>query len=334
MINVHLTGTGCCLPEHVLTNHDLESIVDTSDEWIRRRTGICERRIARDIENETTARLGARAALKALAMAGVQPKEIDTIVVGTVTADRQFPSAACMIQKELQITDAAAYDVSAGCSGFIFALETASNAIRVNGVRNVLVIGVERLSSILNWQDRNTCVLLGDGAGAILLQAESAPGGVLTTNIRSDGGRWDLLYAEYGPSSEPPIANMAPAKPFFLKMEGNRLFKHAVNCLSKIAIMALEKSGLTLDDISIVIPHQANMRIIRAVADKLQIDMQRFYVNLEKYGNTSSASIPIALDEANRNGLIQPGDNVLLISFGAGLTWGSALIKWTCQQDK
>ncbi len=332
MPNVHLTGTGCCLPEHVLTNHDLEAIVDTSDEWIRRRTGICERRIARNIDDETTARLGARAARKALAMAGVEPEDIDTIIVGTVTADRQFPSAACMIQKELGIADAAAYDVSAGCSGFIFALEAAANSIRVNGAANVLVIGVERLSSILNWNDRNTCVLLGDGAGAILLQPDPGPGGVLTTHLRSDGAQWDLLYAEYGNSSNPPIADMGPAKPFFLKMEGNRLFKHAVTCLSRIARMALEKNGLDIDDVALVVPHQANIRIIRAVAEKLNIGMDRFFVNLSKYGNTSSASIPIALDEAQRGGRIQPGDNVLLISFGAGLTWGSALIKWTCDR--
>ncbi len=332
MINVHLTGTGCCLPEHVLTNQDLESIVDTSDEWIRRRTGICQRRIARNIDEETTARLGARAARKALAMAGVKPDDIDAIIVGTVTSDRQFPSAACMIQKELEISDAAAYDVSAGCSGFLFALEAAVNSIRTNGAANVLVIGVERLSSILNWNDRNTCVLLGDGAGAILLQPGEGPGGVLTTHLRSDGTQWDLLYAEYGNSSPAPIDDMGPAKPFFLKMEGNRLFKHAVTCLSKIAMMALEKNGLTIDDVALVVPHQANIRIIRAVAEKLDIEMDRFFVNLSKYGNTSSASIPIALDEAQRAGRIQPGDNVLLISFGAGLTWGSALIKWTCDR--
>ncbi len=332
MINAHLTGTGCCLPDHVLTNHDLESVVETSDEWIRRRTGICQRRIARDTEDETTARLGARAARRALAMAGVRPEEIDTIIVGTVTADRQFPSAACMVQKELGITDAAAYDVSAGCSGFIFALEAGVNSIKVNGAANVLVIGVERLSSILNWNDRNTCVLLGDGAGAVLLQSGQEPGGVLTTHLRSDGAKWDLLYAEYGNDSKPPIDDMGPAKPFFLKMEGNRLFKHAVNCLSKIAMTALEKNGLAIDDVALVVPHQANIRIIRAVAEKLDIGMDRFFVNLSKYGNTSSASIPIALDEAQRSGRIQPGDNVLLISFGAGLTWGSALIEWTCDR--
>jgi 3-oxoacyl-[acyl-carrier-protein] synthase-3 len=329
MRNAHIIGTGSAVPQRVLANEDLEKIVDTSDEWITRRTGIKERRIANKNANESTMDLGSRAAQEAMEMADVSPDQIDTIVVATVTADHLFPSTACMIQKELEANNAAAYDVSAGCSGFIYGLETANNSIRLGQSKTVLVVGAERLSSVVNWKDRSTCVLLGDGAGAVVLSAQNGTGGILSTHIRSDGRFWDLLYSQDGNDFLPDTLCDTAIKPYILTMEGNRLFKQAVGSMANIAELALEQNGLERDDIQLVVPHQANLRIIQAVADKLRMPMDRFFTNLHKYGNTSSGSIPLALDEAYRNGRIRKGDNVLLVSFGAGLTWGAAILRWT-----
>jgi 3-oxoacyl-[acyl-carrier-protein] synthase-3 len=325
----HIIGTGSAVPSRILTNLDLERIVDTSDEWITRRTGIKERRIARENHNETTTCLATQAALAAIEMAGMPVDRIDSIIVATVTADMIFPSAACLIQKELEAHNAAAYDISAGCSGFIYGLETANNAIRVGASETVLVVGAERLSSVVNWNDRGTCVLLGDGAGAVILSRKEQQGGILSSHIRSDGRSWDLLYGEKGNDSLPGFLTGTEMKPFHLKMEGNRLFKQAVSCMANIAEEALKQNRLSREDISLVIPHQANLRIIHAVAEKLRIPMDKVYTNLEKYGNTSSASIPLAMDEAYRAGALCKGDYVLLISFGAGLTWGGTVIRWT-----
>ncbi len=325
----HILGTGSALPQRVLTNQDLEKIVDTSDEWITRRTGIKERRIARKAAKESTTDLGTMAARAALEMADTSPDQIDAIIVATVTADHLFPSAACMIQKELEANNASAYDLSAGCSGFIYGLETANNSIRLNMANTVLVIGAERLSSVVNWKDRGTCVLLGDGAGAVVLQAKTLKGGILSTHTKSDGRFWDLLHSEEGNEYLPESLKDTALKPYILTMEGNRLFKQAVGSMAGIAEQALAQNNLTLDDIQMVIPHQANLRIIQAVAEKLKMPMEKFYTNLDKYGNTSSASIPIALDEAHRNGLLSPGDHVLFVSFGAGLTWGASVLQWT-----
>jgi 3-oxoacyl-[acyl-carrier-protein] synthase III len=324
----HIIGTGSSLPQRVLTNEDLESIVDTSNEWIVRRTGISERRIARKSAGESTTELGTRAAREAMAMADVSPEKIDAIVVATVTADHLFPSAACMIQQELGANNAAAYDLSAGCSGFIYGLETANNSIRQGLVKTALVIGAERLSSIVNWKDRGTCVLLGDGAGAVVLKACDENGGVLSTHTRSDGRFWDLLCSENGNDYLPDTLKDTALKPYILTMEGNRLFKQAVSSMAAIAEQALEQNGLTRDDIHLVVPHQANLRIFHAVADKLKMPVEKFFTNLHKYGNTSSASIPIALDEAHRSGRFSAGDHLLLLSFGAGLTWGAAVLRW------
>lgn len=325
----HITGTGSAVPERILDNAGLELIVDTTDEWITRRTGIKERRIARIDNNESTAALATLAARRAMDMADIAPDAIDMIITATVTPDRIFPSAACMIQRELGADNAAAYDISAGCSGFVYALEMANNSIKAGMSKNMLVIGAERLSSVVNWKDRGTCVLLGDGAGAVVLRASEEPGGILSTHIKSDGRLWDLLYCETG--NEPPPENLQGLAniPFHLKMEGNRLFKQAVPSMANIAELALKKNGMTRDDIQLVIPHQANLRILQAVAERLKIPMEKFYTNLDKYGNTSSASIPLAMDEALRAGRMKPGDHVLLVSFGAGLTWGATILRWT-----
>lgn len=329
MRNAHVIGTGSEVPARILDNKDLEAIVDTTDEWITRRTGIKERRIATKSADETTAFLGTQAARKALEMAKVSPDQIDTIIVATVTADHLFPSAACMIQKELKANNAAAYDISAGCSGFIYGLEAANNSIRLGQSDTVLVIGTERLSSIVNWKDRSTCVLLGDGAGAVVLQGKDGDSGILSTHIKSDGRFWDLLCSIEGNDYLPETLCDISTKPFALTMEGNRLFKQAVGSMANIANEALKKNGLTRQDIQLVVPHQANLRILQAVADKLKLPMDKFFTNLEKYGNTSSGSIPLALDEAHRNNCIKKDDNILLVSFGAGLTWGATVLSWS-----
>lgn len=324
----HIKGTGSAVPDHILYNEDLEGIVDTSDEWITRRTGIKQRRMAMADREESTASLGSRAALSAMKMADIAPEEIDTIIVATVTPDRLFPSAGCMIQREIGANSAVAFDLSAGCSGFVYGLEIANNSIKTGMSRNALVIGSERLSRVTNWEDRGTCVLLGDGAGAVLLSSQEQPGGILSTHIKSDGRLWDLLYAEKGNSPVPSILKGIESLPFHLKMEGNRLFKQAVPSMSSIAEYALAQNGLDRTDIKLVIPHQANLRILQAVSERINIPMEKFFTNLQKYGNTSSASIPLAMDEANREGLIKDGDYVLLVSFGAGLTWGAAVLRW------
>ena len=237
-----------------------------------------------------------------------------------------------MIQRELGAENAAAFDVSAGCSGFVYALEMANNSIKAGMSKTVLVIGAERLSSLVNWQDRGTCVLLGDGAGAVVLRGSDAHGGILSTHIKSDGRLWDLLYSEPGNQPPPESLNGLVTTPFHLRMEGNRLFKQAVPSMAHIAELALQKNGMTREDIHLVIPHQANIRILQAVAEKLKISMDKFFTNLEKYGNTSSASIPIAMDEAFRGGLMKEGDHVLLVSFGAGLTWGATCCAGVCRR--
>ena len=327
----HIIGTGAAAPERVLTNRELERIVDTSDDWIFRRTGIRERRISSLERPESTAEMAAKAAREALDAARVEPDELDMIVVGTVTPDRQFPATGCMVQTALGADRAAAFDISAGCSGFLYALNTVHNAVRCGAVRKALVIGVERLSSVLNWEDRGTCVLLGDGAGAVVVSAGSDEGGVLSTHIRSDGQFWDLLYSYYGENHVPESLDHLDAKPFKLRMEGNRLFKRAIGCLTDIAVEALEHNGMTSRDIKLVVPHQANIRIIQGMVRNLGIPMEQVYTNVERFGNTSSASIPIALDEARREGLLAPGDHVLLVSFGAGLTWSSAVVRWSME---
>jgi len=329
MPHTHILGTGSSIPKRILSNKDLESILDTSDEWITRRTGIKERRISSKEAEESTTDLTTQASVKAIEMAGISPKSLDMIVVGTVTPDRQFPSTACMVQEALNAENAMAFDVSAGCTGFLYALSVADNAIRSGTCGTALIVGVERLSTILNWKDRGTCVLLGDGAGAVVVASTTEQHGILSTHLKSDGSFWKLLYSYYGNPYTPEILQGIDIKPFQLSMDGNRLFKQAVGCLSTIANEALEHNCLTSKDIALLVPHQANIRIIKAMAKNLRVPMDRVYTNIHRYGNTSSASIPIALDEANREGLLSKGDYVLLVAFGAGLTWGASIVRWS-----
>jgi 3-oxoacyl-[acyl-carrier-protein] synthase-3 len=325
----HIIGTGSSMPERILSNKDLETIVDTTDEWIIRRSGIKERRISSNKKEESTTDLGTQAALKALEMAEVSPVDLDMIVVGTVTPDRQFPSTACMIQKALHADKAAAFDVSAGCSGFLYALTMVDNAIQCGTCRTALVVGVERLSGVTNWRDRGTCVLLADGAGAAVVTSSKDPGGILSNHLRSNGKFWELLYSSDGNSYTPDILQDLDKRPFHLKMDGNRLFKRAIGCMSEIAREALQQNGLTVNDLALVVPHQANIRIIQALATNLHIPMEKVFTNIHRYGNTSSATIPIALDEANREGRLIKDTHVLLVTFGAGLTWGASILRWS-----
>ncbi|MBN1932719.1 MAG: ketoacyl-ACP synthase III [Desulfobacterales bacterium] len=331
MFHSHIIGTGSAIPKRILSNKELESLINTSDEWIVRRTGIKTRHICSKDENESSTDLALQASLKAIEMAGISADKLDMIVMGTVTPDYQFPSTGCMVQNALKANKAAAFDVSAGCSGFLYALSMVDNAIRSGNCKTALVAGVERLSSIINWQDRSTCVLLADGAGAVVVNATEENRGILSTHIRSDGKYWDLLYSSYvyGKSYRPELLESIDMKPFYLKMEGNRLFKKAIRCLSLIAQEAMETNSICSEDISLVIPHQANIRIIEGLANNLNIPMEKVYINIQKYGNTSSASIPIALDEANREGRLKKGDYVLIVSFGAGLTWASSIFQWS-----
>ena len=328
MPRAKIIGTGSSIPKRVLSNKDLESIVDTSNEWIIRRTGIKERRISTKGSHETNTNMATGASKKALKMAGVSPESVDMVVVGTVTPDRQFPSTACMVQTALGADNAAAFDVSAGCSGFLYALTTVNNAIQCGTCKTALVIGVERLSGILDWKDRSTAVLLGDGAGAVVMTATNENSGILSSHLKSDGKLWKLLYSSDGNTYIPDILKKIRLKPFRLKMEGNRLFKRAIECMTSITQTALEHNSLKSEDIRLVIPHQANLRIIKGLAKNLRIPMERVFTNIHKYGNTSSATIPIALDEANREGLLERGAHVLLVSFGAGLTWGASIVRW------
>ena len=317
-----IAGTGSYLPEKVLTNFDLEKMVETSDEWIRERTGIEQRHIAAD--NQCTSDLGVEAAKKAIEMAGISVDEIDLIVVGTTTADKIFPSTACIIQQKLGIRGCPAFDVQAVCSGFVYALSVADNFVKAGSSKKALVIGAETLSRITNWEDRNTCVLFGDGAGAVVLEA-SAETGILSTHIHADGEFEELLHVPSGPSKKPATDDVAERT---MSMKGNEVFKVAVNTLSQIAKETLEANNLQKEEIDWLVPHQANLRIIRATAKKLRLADDQTVITVNKHANTSSASIPLALDEAVRDGRIQRGQTLLLEAFGGGFTWGSALIKF------
>ena len=327
-MNVRITGTGSALPGKILTNAELELLVDTSDEWITTRTGIKERHIA--VEGEYTSTFAAEAARKALAMAGVQPEKIDLIILGTVTPDFPFPSTACIVQDLLGATNATAFDLSAACSGFIFGLSIAEKYIRSGAAKKILVIGAEILSRIVDWQDRNTCVLFGDGAGAAVLEAsDGGDHSLLSTHTFSNGAYWNLLYQQGSGSRNPATdSRTIDERRIYLSMEGNDVFKHAVRGMEEAALKALDANGLAPSDISLLIPHQANQRIIDATAKRLGIGSDRLFTNLHRYGNTSSASIPIALDEANRQGFLKPGSKLLMVAFGGGFTYGSALVNW------
>lgn len=316
-------GVGGYLPDRVVTNEDLAQIVDTSDQWIIARTGIRERRIVAD--GELTSAMGAAAARAALADAGLEPEDIDLIVLATSTPDQTFPATAVTIQAELGITHGAAFDVQAVCSGFVFALSTADNYLKSGQFKRALVIGAEAFSRILDWEDRSTCVLFGDGAGAVVVEAQKLNGastdrGILATCLRSDGRYRDKLYVDGGPSSTGTVGH--------LRMDGPEVFRHAVTKISQVITETLDKGGYTPDDIDWFVPHQANKRILDGAARKLGLAPERVVMTIDRHANTSAASIPLALTEANNDGRIKSGDLVLLEAMGGGFTWGALLIRW------
>lgn len=321
-----ITGTGSYVPEKILSNFDLEKMVDTSDSWITERTGIKERRIAK--ASEAASDIGFEASKKALQNARVKPKDIDMIIVATVSGDMPMPSTASFIQNRLGAKNAAAFDVNAACSGFIYGLAVADSFIKSEKYKKVLLVGVEVLSRFTDWQDRATCILFGDGAGAAVLEPTDKDRGIMSADIYSDGGLWELINLPAGGSRFPACKESVKKGQHYIKMKGNETFKVAVRTLEGLVIQTLKANRLKPSELSLLIPHQANLRIIQATAQRLNLPMERVVVNIDKYGNTSSASIPIALDEALRMGRIRDGDYILLEAFGGGLTWGSALIKW------
>jgi 3-oxoacyl-[acyl-carrier-protein] synthase-3 len=322
-----ILGTGAAVPKKVLTNQELESMVDTSDEWISTRTGIKTRYIAED--GESTSTLATEAARRSLEMAGVKPEEVDMIVVGTTSPDMIMPNTGALVQKNLGACNAFAFDVYAACSGFLYALTIADKFVKENPEKKILAIGSELLSSITDWEDRNTCVLFGDAAGAVLVSGgNDGKRGILSTHLHSDGCLWELLYIPGGGCVYPPSAEMAEKRDYCIRMHGNEVYKHAVRSLTEVAQEALVANQVNPEDVDLFIPHQANIRIMNKVAEKLKISPDRVYINIQRYGNTSSASIPVALDEANRSGRLKQGDLLLLDAFGGGFTWGAVLIRW------
>jgi 3-oxoacyl-[acyl-carrier-protein] synthase III len=320
-------GTGSEVPAKVVTNRDLEKIVDTSDEWITVRTGIKERRLLED--GKGNADMAFRAATRALEDAGMKAKDLDAIVMGTVTPDYPFPSSACVLEDMLGARNAFSFDVNAACSGFLNALSVADSFVRTGQIENALVIGSDALSRLLNWQDRTTCILFGDAAGAVVLGASNnGSGGILSTKLRTDGSYVKTLYVPAGGSLKPANRETVQTNQHTITMNGKEVFKVAVRSMEEVSRQALEEARVQIDQISLVIPHQANRRIIVALAERLGVPMDRVMVNLDKYGNTSAASIPVALDEARRQGRIQEGDIVLLNAFGAGFAWGAAVIQF------
>jgi 3-oxoacyl-[acyl-carrier-protein] synthase-3 len=321
-----IIGTGSFTPPKVLTNFDLEKMVETSNEWIVSRSGIKERRIVED--GIASSDLAVEASKIALKDAGLEPEQIDLILVGTVTPDYILPSTACIVQDKLKIKNAAVLDIVAACSGFLYGLSIASSFITIDQYKNVLVIGVETLSKITNWSDRNTCVLFGDGAGAAVVSATTEEKGILGTFLSGDGSLANLLHIPVGGTKVPLTKENIDLKQQYIQMEGSEVFKSAVRAMEDAATHIIQKVGLSPEEIDLVIPHQANIRIIEALAKRLKQPMEKVYVNIDRYGNTSAASVPIALDEARKKGLIKEGSKTVLVAFGGGFTWGSAVIKW------
>ena len=325
--HAHVVGWGKYIPQQVLTNDDLSRMVDTSDEWIRTRTGIRERHIAKD--GETTSSMAVQAARQALEVARLNPTQLELIIIATATPDFIFPATVCLVQDILGAARAAAFDLSAGCSGFIYGLNVATHLLASGTYQTALVVGAETLSRITDWSDRASCVLFGDGAGAVVLQAGSNEGGVLATTLGSDGSGGDVLRLPAGGSFAPASHETVAAGLHFIHMKGREVFRFAINEIPAATSEVLDKAGLSLDDLDLLIPHQANQRIIEAATRFLGLPPEAVYSNLEWYGNTSAASIPIALSEAVEEGRIQAGDLVVCVGFGAGLTWGAAAIRWT-----
>jgi len=326
--SARITGWGMYAPQGVLTNADLERLVDTSDEWIMTRTGIRERRVAGP--GETTATMGAVAARRAIATAGLEPDDIDMILLATCTPDYQLPSTAAFVKEAIGNRRAAAMDLAAACSGFVYAFATANSMVRSGMARHVLVIGSELLTRFLDFTDRSTCVLFGDGAGAVVVSASDEPGGgMLDAELTTDPSGAYLIWVPSGGSASPPSSQTVARGEHFIRMNGSETYRYATKTLASTALRAIERAGLTADDIALFVPHQANLRIIRFVANSMGIDMERVYVNVERYGNTSAASVPIALAEAVDAGRIKVGDNIVFVAFGAGFTSGAAVVQWT-----
>jgi len=323
---VRIAGLGTFSPAKVLTNADWERMLDTSDTWIRERTGIRERHVAG--EAETTAFMAAEASLRALAEAGCAPDQVDSIVVATATPDRLLPSVAVDLQARIGANNALAFDVQAACSGWIYGLVVGEGLIAGGNAERVLVLGAEKLTSIMDWQDRTTAVLFGDGAGAALLTKAEGDRGIISSYLRSDGKLAELLWRPGGGTIHPPSDAMMKDRSYYIRMAGREVFKNAVRNMADAADKALQRAGITADQVDLLVPHQANLRIIEATAEHAGIPPERCYVNVDRYGNTSSASIPIALDEARRSGRLQPGMTILMVTFGAGFTWGAMVAKW------
>ena len=323
----HITGWGMSVPERVLSNDELAQMIDTSDEWIISRTGIHQRHIADD--GQSTASLGVEAALQALEVAEVSPSDVDLIIVATSSPEHIFPSTASLIQDHVGAVKAGAFDLSAACTGFIFALNMAAQAIYTGSIDTALVLGAETLSRLVNWEDRGTCILFGDGAGAFVLQASEQPGGILSSVMRSDGSGGDLLTIPAGGSKLPTSAQTIQDGLHYIQMNGREVFRFATRVMKQATEEAVEQAGMTLDEVDWVIPHQANQRIIETAARRLKMPMERVVVNLDRYGNTSTASIPMAAVEAIQDGRVKPGDRIVFVGFGAGLTWGAMAAQWT-----
>lgn len=323
----HITGWGMAVPEKILTNDEIAQFVNTSDEWIKEMTGIRERRIAKP--DETTGMLATQAALQAMEVANVRPTEIDMIIVATSSPEHLFPATACLVQDRIGATNCGAFDILAACSGFIYALDIASQAIKTGSIKTALVIGAETLSRLVNWRDRTTCILFGDGAGAFVVQGSDEPGGVLSSMLRSDGSGGDLLSIPAGGSYLPASPHSVGNGLHYIQMNGREVFRFATRVMAKATEQVVETAGLKIGDIQLIVPHQANYRIIEAAAKGLRLPIDRFVINLDRYGNTSTASIPIAVCEAIEAGRLQSDDKIVIVGFGAGLTWGAAAIHWT-----
>ena len=321
-----ITGIGSYLPNKVLTNYDLEKMVDTSNDWIIQRTGIKERRI---VENGvTTSDLATQASLRAMEDAGVSPKDLDMIITSTITPDHIFPSTSCYIQQKIGATRACAFDILAACAGFIYALSIGQSFINSGAMKTVLVVGAECLSKITDYTDRATCVLFGDGAGAIIIQRDPVKHEILSSILAADGSEADVLIMPGGGARNPASLESVQQRLHYIQFRGKEVFKLAINNITNLILETAKENGLTLDDIDLIIPHQSNLRIIEATMEKLGLPMEKAFVNIDKYGNTSSASVPIAIDEARKEGRLRKGNIVMLVAFGGGLTWGSSVIRW------
>ena len=321
-----ITGIGSYLPSKILTNHDLEKMVDTSDDWIVQRTGIKERRI---VENGmVTSDLAAQASLKAMEDAGISPQDIDMIITSTITPDHFFPSTSCYIQQKIGAIRASAFDILAACAGFIYALSIAQSVVDSGAAKTILVVGAECLSKITDYTDRTTCVLFGDGAGAAIVQKSNTKHEIISTSLAADGSQADILIMPGGGTRNPASLESIQQRLHYIQFKGKEVFKLAITNITNLILETVEKNGLKLSDIDLIIPHQSNLRIIEATMEKLGLPMEKAFVNIDKYGNTSSASVPIAIDEARREGRLRKGDLVMLVAFGGGLTWGSSLIRW------